>query len=261
MGIFKVKNMDTIAHLFKGWEETLIWSCLEGWMGSAYTDDLRSPESAQLLIGDFCFFGGKACRELVGHIPQDCSRDLVIMIPQSEDWSRIIKEIYKDNAKEQERYAIKKEYDIFDEEKLERIIKSVPNGYVLHVIDQAIYNQVMKSDWARDLCAQFADYEDYRKRGMGVAALKNGQIVSGASSYGVYSGGIEIEIDTQEEERRKGLALCCGAMLILKCLKQKKYPSWDAQNKGSVALAEKLGYHFDKAYPAFEIYHWNEKGK
>ena len=31
------------------------------------------------------------------------------------------------------------------------------------------------------------------------------------------------------------------------------YPSWDAQNLWSVALAEKLGYHFEHAYTAYEI--------
>ena len=32
------------------------------------------------------------------------------------------------------------------------------------------------------------------------------------------------------------------------------YPSWDAQNPASAALAEKLGYHFDKEYTAYEVY-------
>lgn len=31
------------------------------------------------------------------------------------------------------------------------------------------------------------------------------------------------------------------------------YPSWDAANKGSLTLAEKLGYNFDKEYVAYII--------
>jgi len=31
------------------------------------------------------------------------------------------------------------------------------------------------------------------------------------------------------------------------------YPSWDAHNKGSLALAEKLGYHYAYDYTAFEV--------
>lgn len=52
---------------------------------------------------------------------------------------------------------------------------------------------------------------------------------------------------------RQGLAFACGARLILECLQRGLYPSWDAQNEGSLALARKLGYHFDHAYTAFEI--------
>ena len=52
---------------------------------------------------------------------------------------------------------------------------------------------------------------------------------------------------------RKGLAYACGAKLILECIKNGLYPSWDAQNKWSVALAEKLGYHFSHEYIAYEI--------
>ena len=67
-------------------------------------------------------------------------------------------------------------------------------------------------------------------------------------------GGIEIEIDTKEECRRRGLALACGARLILECLDRGLYPSWDAANLDSVRLAEKLGYRFDRAYTAYETY-------
>ncbi len=45
----------------------------------------------------------------------------------------------------------------------------------------------------------------------------------------------------------------CGAKLILECLKREWYPSWDAQNKWSVSLAEKLGYHFAYEYTAYEV--------
>ena len=86
-----------------------------------------------------------------------------------------------------------------------------------------------------------------------MAILKNGKVVAGASSYTRYKEGIEIEVDTLEEERRKGLALVSCAALILKCLDEGLYPSWDAQNINSVHLAEKLGYEFDHEYTAYEV--------
>ena len=61
-------------------------------------------------------------------------------------------------------------------------------------------------------------------------------------------------VDSKEEYRSRGLAEICSAGLILECLKRGLYPSWDAQNKGSLALAEKLGYHYSHTYTAYEVF-------
>lgn len=253
MCIYEVKDKKTIEKLFYGWEETLIWSCLQDCMGTAYTNNIKNPESAQIIIGDFCFFGGRPKEELVKHKPEYLKSDFIIMIPQSEKWSELIEKVYRQRSKKVERYAIKKEKDVFDKDKLQKMVDNLKAPYEIKMIDEEIYNQIQKNDWAIDLCSQFEDYKDYQARGIGAAVLKNGEIVSGASSYTVYNEGIEIEIDTRKDERQKGLATVCGAKLILECLKKNIYPSWDAQNKWSVALSEKLGYHFDKAYTAYEI--------
>ena len=77
--------------------------------------------------------------------------------------------------------------------------------------------------------------------------------MSGASSYTRYREGIEIEVDTVKAERRKHLALIACSALILRCLNEGLYPSWDAQNMASVRLAEKLGYQVDHEYAAYEV--------
>ena len=106
---------------------------------------------------------------------------------------------------------------------------------------------------AADFVSSFANREKYLEDGRGVVILKNEEIVSGASSYSRYREGIEIEVDTIEPERRKKLALIACSALILRCLDEGLYPSWDAQNMGSVRLAEKLGYEFDHEYTAYEV--------
>ncbi len=247
------ENRNQIAPLFQEWNETLIWSCLQGCMGAAFADNLEHPVSAQIIIADFCFFAGEVNCELISHKPKDLEQDFIIMVPQNEAWAREIELIYGEKAKEVTRYAIRKEQDIFNIVYLTGIVENLDTEYELKLIDEKLFRMVMSERWSRDLCSQFADYEDYAKRGVGVAALHAGKIAAGASSYTVYQQGIEIEIDTKEEYRRKGLALSCGARLILECLKRKLYPSWDAQNPASVALAEKLGYHFDYEYKAYEI--------
>nr|WP_314462409.1 GNAT family N-acetyltransferase [uncultured Clostridium sp.] len=253
MGVIEIEDKAILQPLFSGWEETLIWSCLQNVMGRAFADREKDPRSAQLVIGDFCFFSGKPDAELIANKPSGRQSDFIIMVPKDETWSEAIEKVWKSSASRRSRYAIKKEPDVFDRDLLNRAVERLSPPFSLRMIDEGLYRQVMEQGWSRDLCSQFADYEDYRKRGIGVVALLGEEVVSGASSYTVYHGGIEIEIDTKKEYRRQGLAFSCGAKLILECLKRGLYPSWDAQNPGSVALAEKLGYHFDREYPVYEI--------
>lgn len=91
------------------------------------------------------------------------------------------------------------------------------------------------------------------KRPLVNTGFRKGVPVSGASSYSSYWEGIEVEVDTREEYRRRGLAYVCAAKLILECRNRKLYLSWDAHNMQSVALAEKLGYHYDHEYTAFSV--------
>lgn len=253
--IYEMTN-DTLpaAALFGGWEETLIWSCLQGIMGSVYADDLNNPTAAMAVIGDFTFFAGKPSLELVSHKPDRCRQNFMIMVPQNGQWKDMITRFYGKKAKVVSRYAIKKEPDIFDCGMLEKAAASLPEGFTLSMIDERLYHLCRTEAWSADLVSQFSDYEMYRRLGLGAVVCLDGRPVSGASSYSRYQEGIEIEIDTREDYRRKGLAFVCGARLILECLKRNLYPSWDAQNKASVALAEKLGYHFSHEYTAVEIW-------
>lgn len=250
----EIKEPKLVEYLFANWEETLIWSCLQQVMGQLYANDDKQPTAAMALIGDFCFLAGEPDKELVLFRPELDKRNFIIMVPQTEAWSELIASCYQDKCKKVTRYAIKKEPDVFDKAALQKVVDALPQEYTLQTMDEALFYRCKEIGWCSDWVAQFADYEMYEKYGLGVIILKDGEPISGASSYTSYHGGIEIEIDTREEYRRKGLAYICGAKLILECLERGWYPSWDAQNKWSVALAEKLGYHFDHEYVAYEVF-------
>lgn len=256
------KNRSQAVHLFEGWEESLIWSCLQGTMGSLWAEKKENPASARALIADFCFLAGEPNEELLKQKPEERKSDFIIMVAKQDskeaEWHQLIEKVYGPGAKKIIRYATKKEPGIFNQEDLKKACV-IPDKYQLCLIDEAIYNQAEREPWSKDLCSQFKNYDDYKTRGIGAAVLHNGILVSGASSYTVYLGGIEIEIDTRDDYRRKGLAYACGARLILECIIRGLYPSWDAQNKDSLSLAEKLGYHYDKEYVAYEITGFGKK--
>ena len=251
--IFEVKGTEKIRDLFGDWQETIIWSCLQGVMGHLYTDDPAEPESVMAILGDFCFFAGKPEEELVSYKPDWCKKSFIIMAAREEEWLDLIENTYGENAKKVTRYAIRKEPDVFDKDRLLGFAHSLDERYTLKMIDETLYYACKNEDWSRDLVSVYSDYEEYKNLGIGVVALDGSRIVSGTSSYSSYRSGIEIEVDTRQDHRRQGLAAACSARLIMECLDRRLYPSWDAQNLWSVALAEKLGYHFDHEYPVYEI--------
>lgn len=238
-----------LAALFSQWEDTMVLSCVQGVMGSIYAPDTEKPGSAAAQLKDFCFLTGKPCAQLVSF---DYGRDFLIMTPENEQWSSLIEQVWGSCARRQNRYAIKKQKR-FDTARLSALMDRLPEGYALHQIDEALYEACLQKDWCRDFVNAYPTFGDFQRLGLGFVVTRNGDIVSGASSYSSYRGGIEIEIGTEPSHRRKGLAAAAGAALILACLERGLYPSWDAQNKASVALAEKLGYTFSHEYPIYEV--------
>lgn len=244
-----------IENLFAGWEETIIWSCLQKVMGRVCANDTKSPTAAIALLGDFGFLAGQADTKFLLALKRTvCKRDFLILVPQDESWSRVIEACYGENCRRVTRYAFKKETEGFDPPKLESLVRGLPKEYRLTMIDQLWYSYCGQTSWCKDLVSQYESFEQYADLGLGVLILKDGVPVSGASSYSTYRSGIEVEIDTREDHRREGLATVCGAKLILECLKRNLYPSWDAHNAWSAALAEKLGYRFSHEYAAYETF-------
>lgn len=245
--IYELSDTDKVKNIFFGWEETMVWSCLQKVMGRIYVTDKENPESALASVGCFEFFAGKPDKELLIKRPDS----FVIMIPQNEYWGRMIEECFP-SAVKVTRYAIKKD-TAFNRAELEKNVGMLPEGYELRIIDADLYDKCLESPVTADFVSAYESKEQYLKIGRGMVITKGGRIVAGASSFTRYREGIEIEVDTDPCERRKHLATVACSALILMCLDEGLYPSWDAQNMNSVGLAEKLGYEFDHEYVAYEF--------
>ena len=245
--IYELTDTSIVKPLFEGWNETLIYSGIQKVMGKIFVTDPNSPVSAMAYVGCFAFYAGVPDKELVRAKP----KGFVIMTPQNKEWETCIEECFP-AAKKVIRYAIKKDTH-FDLSFLRGMVKKLPEGYELKEIDKETYDLCLTDPATRDFVSSFESKENYLEMGRGMVIMKSGRIVSGASSYTRYNEGIEIEVDTVPEERRKGLATIASAALIIRCLDEGLYPSWDAQNMNSVHLAEKLGYEFDHEYTAYEV--------
>ena len=245
--VYELTDTSKVRNLFDGWQETLIDSCLQNVMGKVFVTDPEHPVSAFAFVGCFGFYAGEPDRELVAGKPDG----FVIMVPRDERWSSLIEECFP-SARRVTRYAIRKDTR-FDPAALRKEADSLPEGYEMKEIDAEIYDLCLENPVTRDFVSAFESKEKYLELGRGMVILRDGRIVSGASSYTRYREGIEIEVDTAEAERGKHLATAVCAALILRCLEEGLYPSWDAQNMNSVRLAEKLGYEFSHEYAAYEV--------
>jgi hypothetical protein len=245
--IYELEDTKKVSPLFSGWQETLIYSCLQKVMGKVFVTDIDDPGSACAYIGCFAFFAGKPDKDLVINKPDG----FVIMVPHDEAWADLIEKCYP-FAKKVTRFAIRKDTK-FNTELLRSFMNELPDGYEIHEIDSDLYDKCLENPLTADFVSSFESKQSYLEIGRGMVIVKDGSIVAGASSFSRYNEGIEIEVDTVQEERRKNLATIACAALILRCLREGLYPSWDAQNMNSVHLAEKLGYEFDHEYVAYEV--------
>ena len=124
--------LHAIAPLYDGWDDTLIWSCLQGHMGQAWADDVHAPSAAQVITADFCFFAGDAsgpgARGLVAHIPSGYPKNEMLMASKEDAWHGLIEDIYKGRCNKFLRYAFKKEPGVFDRAKLLGFVAALPPG-------------------------------------------------------------------------------------------------------------------------------------
>ena len=249
--IHRLSEPSAALELFDGWEETVIWSALDGTMGDLYANEALTAAAA--VLGDIAFLASPTCD---ADAVQALLRDLktrtdhsLILAAQNDEQFALCKALLGD-VRCGIRDAVKQERGVFEPEKLERCAADLPEGYVLSGMTPEIWAQIKeKGGWMRDFISNFPSYEAFVAQALGVFALQNGELVCGASSYSAFDGGIEIEIDTHEAHRRRHLARACGAQLILDCLARGLYPSWDAANLMSLSLAQQLGYHFSHTYP------------
>jgi len=245
--IYELQETEKVSALFEGWEETLIYSYLQKVMWKVFVSDTEYPRAACTFVGCFCFYAGEPDSELIAAKP----RGFIIMLPRNDAWARLIESCYP-SAKKVTRYAIRKDTR-FNMEALNAAVKALPEGYELRKIDAEMYDKCLENPETVDFVSSFGSKQNYLSLGRGMVITKNGQLVGGASSYTRYREGIEIEVDILESERRKHLATAACAALILTCLEEGLYPSWDAHNMNSVHLAEKFGYEFDHEYTAYEV--------
>ncbi len=231
-----------LAPLFAGHrrQRVIIDAVIGHGYGSALADSASNPEVVVLKFGYFTLLAGNQDSALASGFLRELSDTM--FIPECDLWRDLVIAFYKDKLRKQQRVG----FDFYglDIDHLVKLSRSIPEGYEILRIDEDLVSDGMSAHSPLDLL----------EKGVGYCALNEDKVVCEAYSYTQTDEAIEIEIGTDPDHRRKGLATAVCTTLITYCLKRGIEPHWNASNSESVGLAEKLGYVQSDVYEA--LYPW-----
>jgi GNAT superfamily N-acetyltransferase len=252
-------QLDIIAPLFKGIEDSMVIACLQGHMGDAYVLS-SNPKASVIVSGEYSFFGGDAKSEDALHIVEHFfdvnpnEKSVGIFADDNSEWEKTLMACPRNNPEAVPRFGIvQKDYD-FDQNLLQDYADALPASFSLVPFNASIYHQAMACDWSKEFCETFASAEDYLTNGFGFAVIKDDELVSGASTMTIYDGGCEVQVATHDAYQQKGLAMACASALIMECARRGIRPCWDAANLISKTMALKLGYEYKGEYTTIHMH-------
>ena len=246
-------NRIKLARAFKNNKrvDLSIECAIEGQMGKAFADDARNPTVFEIELGHFfCYFAGNAASaagtEMIKGLPS-----YRMLLPSSPGWMDIAQEIHGDKLVRHTRYSFSS--GNLSMEHLERLLADSPFRDRLVRMDAAIAGQLSNSPESVFEISDFEPAEDFVERGIGYCLMDGDALMGVAYSSLVCSRGIEVSIFVMPEHRRKGVATCLASALVKWCLENNTDPHWDAANRESCGLAEKLGYVPTETYDAYVL--------
>ena len=246
--MIRTERRDKLMPLFAGFEDSVLISCAEGRTGECYCDDENDPKSGVIAAGDFYFTAGDSsmAEEAFG-LAKDNSE--AVFMPASEEWTKALLALDRGLVKTSRyRTNVPVSFDTAGLESLADMSKFA--DYKLEMINEDLYAQAIGETWSWAFVGNFMDYKTFAENAFGCAVTDGGKLICAASCYSAYSRGVEVEIATHPDYRRKGLATIAGAAFIRECVRRGLKPHWDAANTMSLKIASKFGYTLKEEYTA-----------
>ena len=136
--------------------------------------------------------------------------------------------------------------------------RQIPFGYEIRRIDESLLeskafeNVDQVVGWVRSF---WRSNQDFVKKGVGYCLIKEKTIASWCLSVYVSEANYEFGVATVPEYRRLGLATLVASACVEYCEETELTPHWHCwnDNKGSVAIAERIGFERPKTYHAYKF--------
>ncbi len=243
----------TVSRLFDAHKRgrAVIRCVLELGRGKVLVDNLESPRVAAMVFKPLVFLAGDsrhpAAAQYVSAIPQ-----MNIMIAPDEEWEDLIRRSLGSKILVQKRTRLVPES--LNLKRIRALKKMIPEEFGIARMDREIVER-LDEDMRKPIDFYFGGVEGFTRDAIGFCVMKDGAVASVAYSAFPFVEEFEIQVETAELYRRKGLATVACAALIEHALEHGLVPRWDAANEPSVQLALKLGYSEPDRWFA---YFWRE---
>lgn len=256
--MFKLIDNDfnKIVPFIKSQNELSVLSVIKGVMpGEIYVNNIDQPTAALIKTSE--------CNLIAG-----CTNDFVFnsevsteldfwdqLTPDSEEWIDIIPTIHKNPfVRKYKRRHYTLSIDDFQECKI-----PLKDGFILEKVDLNLLrkNSYENSEKLLEWAANWGDDASFQKYGAGYFIHNGKIIVSWSLSDCSFDKRIAIGIHTDERFRNNGFGIKVVSATAKECfMKGYKNIDWLCvdTNKGSIAIAERLGFRYCNSYYSFSTY-------
>ncbi|MCA9892728.1 MAG: GNAT family N-acetyltransferase [Anaerolineae bacterium] len=242
-----------LGALFEGAQGGLMPDAvLDGCMGRALADS-ACPKFAvlELPAADVVILGGDLNQPAATDYLRNLSK-FTMLFANAPDFEKVTKHIHRGKWVAFERFAFSTDHLSWD--KMRQFQADLPDGFHVKKLDVDLARQLAQdeaNEYANHHGINFDSPEDFVARGGAYCICEAHTIACVASSFAVCAHGIEIQIDTHPDYRRRGLGTVAAAYLIAHCLENDLEPGWDAATEVSAELAKKLGYTPQATYQMY----------
>ncbi|WP_032123007.1 GNAT family N-acetyltransferase [Clostridium amazonitimonense] len=250
------KEFKKIAHLVKSQDELSIFSVISGVIsGEIYVNNINNPTAALIQTSECNLIAGSPNDEVFN---SEVSSELDFwdqLTPDSHEWIDKIPSIHKNHFVRK----YKRRHYVLSSDDFVECHAKLKEGYILEKADVSLLRQNLfeNSEKLLEWIEGWGDDEKFQKHGTGYFVRNNKTIVSWSLSDCSFEKKIAIGIHTDERYRNKGFGKIVVSATVKDCF-AKGYEKIDwlcvDSNKGSIAIAEKLGFKYNNEYYSFSSY-------
>lgn len=244
--------------------------------GKLWVDNIENPRIAiaeSYAVGSFAFLGSNETKEDLLNLKDFLENEFLTDLKKNgydcfefsvegENLRRQLLEIFKDRAIQTEREFSFRMNEVLKMKEVPKMNESpkmyhvlqishvIPKEYQLRKVDDTFWNMLIEGNFTNAdflktrLLESWDSFEEFQKKSKAYCVTIQNRIVAVMVGTASYNHVIAIDIETEEEHRRKGLAYAMAAEFITDSLENHLIPQWDCveSNPTSYHMAEKLGF-------------------